>query len=91
MKVTFYKPPFGRTEELEITKVRPEDAEYFERNGIRISMEEVGGMFAIYADTGAKTPDGEPDELIELSRGRSCEDTLQALRAACEATTVAGA
>ena|GEM_PF-1859648 len=84
MEVTIYKRPHGRTEVISITNVCPDDAAYFKQQRIRISIEDVGGMFAIYADTGIKNADGEPDELIEMSKGRSCEDTLSALRKLCE-------
>lgn len=89
MKVTLYRQPYGHTVDLDITNVLPEDAAFFEKNNIRISMEEVGGMFAVYADDGTKTEDGEPDELIELSQGRTCEETLHALRKQCEQRTTA--
>jgi hypothetical protein len=84
VKVTLYKQPHGRTEVIDITKVLPDDAAYFQRHRVSISMEDIGGMFAIYADIGKETEDGEPDELIELSQGRSCEETLSALRRQCE-------
>ncbi len=89
MEVTIYKQPHGRTEKVDIKNVRPEDADYFERHSIRISMEDAGGQFVVYADDGTKDEDEEPDELIELSQGRSCEDTLSALRAQCEARAAA--
>jgi len=83
VKATFYMPPNGRQEVREFTNVRAEDAEFFEKHGIKISMEPQGPNAIVYADTG-KVTDGEPDELIEISGGRSCEDTLSALRKACE-------
>lgn len=84
MIVTLYKQPDGRTQEVDIKNVLPDDEEYFTRNRIDISMEEVGGMFVVYADIGRRNEDGEPIELIELSQGRSCEETLSALRKLCE-------
>lgn len=84
MIVTLYKQPDGRTQEIDIKNVLPDDEAYFTRNHIDISMEDVGGMFAVYADIGQTDEDGEPIELIELSRGRSCEETLSALRKLCE-------
>jgi hypothetical protein len=84
MIATLYKKPDGRTQEIDIKNVLPEDESYFIRNRIVISMEDVGGMFAIYADIGRRDEDGEPIELIELSQGRSCEETLSALRKLCE-------
>lgn len=84
MIVTLYKQPDGRTQEIDIKNVLPDDEEYFTRNRIGISMEDVGGMFVIYADIGWRDEDGEPIELIELSQGRSCKETLSALRKQCE-------
>ena len=84
MIVTLYKQPDGRTQEIDIRNVLPDDEAYFSRYGIAISMEDVGGMFAVYADIGQTDADGEPVELTELSKGRSCEETLNALRKLCE-------
>lgn len=84
MKVTFYKQPHGRTEVIDVKHINREDAEWFEKHGAAISMEDIGGMFAIYADIGITDPEGEPNEAIELSHGRSCEETMAALRIQCE-------
>lgn len=84
LTVTFFMPPNARRVVRDITNVFGEDAAFFNRHGIKISMEELtNGMNAAYADTG-KVTDGQPDELIEISKGRSCQDTLQALRMSCE-------
>ena len=84
MIVTLYKRPNGRTQEIDIRNVLPDDEAFFGHHNISISMEEVGGMFAIYADIGQTDEDGEPIELIELSQDRTCEETLSALRKLCE-------
>jgi len=84
MIITLYKQPDGRTQEIDIKNVLPDDEAYFTRNRIAISMEDVGGMFAVYADIGQTDDNGGPVELIELSQGRSCEETLSALRKLCE-------
>lgn len=84
MIVTLYKRPNGRTQEIDIKNVLPDDEAYFTRHKTSISMEDVGGEFAIYADTGREDEDGEPIEVIEFSQGRSCEETLSALRKQCE-------
>lgn len=84
MIVTLYKQPDGRKQEIDIKNVLPDDEAYFTRHKINISMEDIGGQFAIYADTGAVDEDGEPDELITISQGRSCEETLSELRRLCE-------
>lgn len=84
MKVTFYKSPNGHKEILNITKINKEDEEFFIANGVTISMEEIGGDFVIYADTGLENEDGDSEEFIEIAQGRRCEDVLKALRIYCE-------
>lgn len=79
MKADLYTK--SRVTEIDVTNVYPEDETFFEENKVRISMEELHNNIIVYADYGATTPDGEPDEAIAISGGRSCEDTLQALRA----------
>ena len=83
MDVTIYKRPDGRTEVIDCRNVRAEDEQFFKQHNVAISMEDIGGQFAVYADIGRTSEDGEPDELIELSGTRSCEDTLGALRQQC--------
>ena len=84
MKVTFYKAPHGKQETIEIVHVYEEDEKFFVKNGITISMEQLGGDFVVYADTGLENEDGDPEEFIEIAQGRSCEDVLKALRIYCE-------
>lgn len=84
MKVTLYKKPNGAKEILDVTKVYLSDAAWFEEHNAALSMEETGGTFVVYADVGLEDDDGEPMEAIELANGRSCEDTMQALRIQCE-------
>lgn len=83
MQVTIYKRPHGRSEKVNITNVRPSDAEWFEQHHAHISIEDVGNQFAVYADIGIKTEDDEPYEVIVLSGNKSCEETLADLRKTC--------
>lgn len=84
MKVTFFIQPDGRQEVVDIDQVNPEDEKYFTEHNIKISMEQLQlNQHAVYADTGMLI-DGESTELLELSHGRSCRDTLAALRKRCE-------
>jgi hypothetical protein len=80
MNVTFYKVPNGTAVPLAITNVDPDDAAWFQSVGARVSMEETGGQFVCYADVGVVDEDGEPDEAVEIAAGRTCEETLKALR-----------
>ncbi len=84
LTVTCFIPPHGHQEVVEIPNVYPDDEAFFKQYAIKISMEELTiGQVAIYADT-SKITEGEPDELITLSKGRSCHDTLKELRQECE-------
>lgn len=85
--VTLYKRPNGASETITVANIRDEDAEWFKANNANLSMEDIGGQMAVYADVGLtidNDPDEDPAEAIELSRGRSAEDTFSALRKQCE-------
>lgn len=86
MLVTFYKRPYGQIIVVKIKNVHPEDEKYFKDNGISISMEETGqsGIFIVYAELPDLDEDGEQVELIEISSGRTCEETLKALALECK-------
>ena len=83
MKATTYFPPNGRSELIDLKNIRPEDEAYFTERGIEISLEQLNGEMVVYADLG-ENEDGDPEELIEFSYGRNCQDTLSALRRLCE-------
>lgn len=83
MKVKIYKKPNGQCRELEIKNVFPEDDEYFTKNNIPVSMEEIDSQYVVYGEVRVDEC-GEPIELIVLSLGRSCEETLKELREECE-------
>lgn len=91
MEVKLFKPPHGHSVIIDVLNVHAEDEKFFQENNIEISMEDVsaGGtpMFAVYADLGISDEHDDDDEnieLLELSQGRSCEETLSALRVQCE-------
>lgn len=84
MKVLLYIPPNGQTREIEVHEIDAEDEAWFIERKALLSMEEIGGTFACYADVGLRTEDGELDEAIEISGTRSCRETLHALRLQCE-------
>jgi hypothetical protein len=88
MQVTVYRRPHGRYTVIDCQNVYPEDKAWFEAHNVKVSMEEDGmpgnPNYIFYADIGRKDEDGEPDEVIELSQGRACDETLAALRRQCE-------
>jgi hypothetical protein len=81
MQVTIYKQPDGRQVEVDIPNVYEADEAWFREHNVRISMEDLGDQFAVYAEFDRFT--GE-NELIELSGPMTCKDTLAKLRAQCE-------
>lgn len=84
LPVTLFTLPAGDKVVKHITNVSPEDAKWFIEHKVQLSMEEVSGMIAVYADIGLTDEDGESDEIMTLSAGRSCEVTLSELRKLCE-------
>lgn len=90
MQITFYQKPDGRQKSLEIKNVLPEDEKWFSANNIKISMEDIGGDFAVYGDTGMVDEDGETIEMLVIAQGRTCEETLSALRRECESVMGGG-
>jgi hypothetical protein len=88
LTVTIYKPRRGgrvHKEQVDIPNVYPEDADWFRQHGVKVSMEESGGQFAMYGDIGRFEEDGQtPSEVLVLSGSKNCQDTLRELRAACE-------
>ena len=84
LDVVIYTRPNGKTQQATIRYIRQEDAEWFSEHA-QVSMEDIGSDIVVYADIGLTEDDGEtPRECIEFSKGRSCEDTMSALRAQCE-------
>ena len=83
LNVTIFVKPDARKHAVTVTNILPEDAAWFRSKGALVSMEDLGGEMAIYADIGLAV-DGEPEEAIELSCGRSCKETFSALRKQCE-------
>lgn len=85
MEVTFYIRPNGSQKVVDIKNVEPADEAFFVQHNVKVSMENIGGEeYVAYADYGAVIDD-EPDEAIELSKGRDCKATLHALRQQVEA------
>lgn len=85
IQATVFLRPNGRQEVITVTNVNPDDANFLNTRGIKISMEDAPGLGqTVYADYGAVTEDGEPEEIIVFSRGRSCEETLAEVRVLVE-------
>lgn len=85
IKATLYIPPNGQKKEIELTDINENDELWFVENNAKLSCEQLfEDRNVIYADIGLKDEEGEPLEGIEISFGRSCRETLAALRVQCE-------
>lgn len=80
-----YLPPNGRVEFIDVTEINEEDEVWFVEHNAKLSLEQLmNGQNVAYADIGLIDEEGEPKEAIEISRDRSCRETLAALREQCE-------
>lgn len=76
IQVRNFVRPNGKSHMVTVPKVYPEDAKYINENKIQVSMEDIGSDFCVWFDDG-HVQDGEPDEIIVLAQGRTCEETLK--------------
>jgi hypothetical protein len=75
-----------------VTAINPGDEAWFLKHRVRISLEGLGDgrpgeNIAVYADIGLRLdddPNEEPEVLLVISRGATCEDTMAHLRKKCE-------
>lgn len=89
LHITIYTRPRGDKEVIVCRNIYDDDADFFRTRSINVSMEADGNSgYIVYADYGARTEDGEPNEMIVMSNGRSCEDTLAELRQLTERAMV---
>jgi len=78
----YYKAPHGRMVEIEMYNIDAEDVDFFEKNDIVVSIEEVGNSIIVYGCP--RSDESEESEVIVFAGSRSCEETMKALRQACE-------
>ena len=87
MIVTLFKRPYyGLTELVRISNIDPADQQFLESHNVKVSMESVveDQQVIVYGDYGAVDSDGEPDEIVVISDGRSCLETMKELRVLVE-------
>ena len=70
----YYIRPYGRRENITISHVEHDDADWLNSHGIKLSLESDGrDGYIIYADYGKKDEDGEPVEHILIAKqGQTC-------------------
>lgn len=95
MIITLYKRPNLRTrctiavkEDIRVTLANTSDKTWFEEHNVKISMEDVGGEFALYADIGLTMDDEDENEPYEITlitnENESFGDAMHRLRELCE-------
>lgn len=83
LTVRYYARPNRRMRELDITNTYPEDVRFFIEMDIQVSMEEFStGQFVVYACL--RDDESEESEVMVFDNGRSCQETVKALREECE-------
>ncbi len=79
LTVRYYARPNGRMRELDITNIYPGDVRFFIEMDIQVSMEELStGQFVVYACP--RDDLSEESEVMVFDNGRSCQETMKALR-----------
>jgi hypothetical protein len=67
---------------IDCKNVCPNDVEFFRKNDIKVSMEELNGEIIVY---GCPYSDvSEESEVIVFAKNRSCEETLSELVSECK-------
>ena len=66
---------------IDIQNICESDAEFFGRNKIKVSMEELAGEIIVYGCP--FTDESEESEVIVFSSGRNCIDTMSDLADEC--------
>jgi len=76
IKATLHSRPNNQTKEITVTNIETPDADWLNEHDVRVSMEDIGGNYAVYFDDGCTQYDdplGDPDELLILANGRRAE------------------
>lgn len=67
LTATLYKSPNGDTEQIQVTNIHPDDANFFNHGGFQVSMETLMcGQFVVYATNGETDEDGEIIDLCHV-------------------------
>lgn len=83
LDVIYYARPNGRQKIITMTNIEEAEVAFF-KNDYTVSMEELTtGDVVIYA---RPSDLDDEDEVLVMSRGRSCQETMKDLRELCEKT-----
>jgi coenzyme F420-reducing hydrogenase gamma subunit len=83
LTVRYYARPDGRMSEIEMSNIFKEDVDFFVKNNIVVSIEELmTGDIVVYGCP--RYDDSEESEIIVFSDNRNCQDTMKNLREKCE-------
>lgn len=83
LTVRYYARPNGRMSEIEMSNIYQEDIDFFVENDIVVSLEELtNGDIVVYGCP--RSDEFGESEVMVIDHGRSCEETMRALRFECE-------
>lgn len=81
LKAKLYKAPNGHIDDIYITEVNPEDAQFFLENNLQLSMEEVPGfLLAVYCTLIDKQDDKDNEIVYLVPHGEDCRTALSKVR-----------
>ena len=83
LTVRYYARPNGRMSEIGMSNIDPEEIEFFRKNNILVSMEELmTGDIVVYGCPW--NDESEESEVIVYAGKRDCQETMKELRSECE-------
>jgi hypothetical protein len=83
LTVRYYARPNGRMREIEMSNIYQEDIDFFTKNDIMVSLEELTtGDIVAYACP--RSDVSEESEVMVFAGKRNCQETMKALREECE-------
>lgn len=83
LAVRYYTRPNGHMRMIEMSNIYQEEIDFFTDNDIMVSLEELT-TGAIVAYACPRDDESEESEVMVFDNGRSCQETMKALREECE-------
>lgn len=83
LTVRFYARPNGRMREIEMSNIYQEEIDFFTKNDIVVSLEELStGSIVAYACP--RSDPSDESEVMVFAGTRNCQETMKPLREECE-------
>lgn len=77
MRAKLYHRPNGDFTIIDVTEISNEDRHFFQRNGIEVSLEDIGMFYVLWAKYGPE----DTDEVTHIvPHGQTCREAMSELR-----------